>query len=113
MIKTHQFASGSAAEAASFKQFNAGETLGVEIPNGHSTISARLPSGECVTFSFVPYEEGEAPQCVDIKYHGGEQFSKLRSNWHKQNVIIFAGGGTDHRTEDAKHPATLTTLLLK
>ena len=113
MFEIEQFESGVDARGADFAEFNEDVPhLCVEIPNGWSTISARLPNGECITFAFLPYAENGEPQCVDVKYHGGKQFEPSRPDWHQQNVILFAGGGTDHRTNDER-PTTLTTVLLK
>lgn len=112
MFQIQRFSDTVQAAAAGFNSFNECETLGVTVPVGFSTICARLPNGECITFAFVPYQEDGSPECVDIKYHGGRQFDEGRPDWHQQNVILFAGGGTDHRTNDER-PTTLTTVLLK
>jgi len=114
MIQVEVHETGCDARGADFAEFNEDVPhVCVEIPNGWSTISARLPSGQCVTFAFVPYEENGEPQCVDVKYHGGEQFEPSRPDWHRQSVIVFAGGGTDYHTDTSNQIATFTTVMFK
>ena len=51
-------------------EFNKGPHLLVEVPDRIATISVRTSEGQKVTFSFVPYKNGGAPQCVDVQHHG-------------------------------------------
>jgi hypothetical protein len=59
------------ARAEGFAQFNNGEHLVVNLPDGPRTISVRLSDGRQVTFAFIPYVEGGIPRCIDIKDHQG------------------------------------------
>lgn len=62
------------AKAAGYAEFNRQPTLCVDIPDGGFTISAKTSEGKRITFAFMPYRNGGAPQCVDVCYHDNGTF---------------------------------------
>lgn len=115
----NQWIPADEVKAMGLPKFNGGAHHLVDIPTDHSTIIARLPDGSCVTFAFVPYKNGGAPRCVDIKeHHNGKQFehdteAKRKCQSFKvgeapeQQFIVFAGGLNETRAH-----GTLGTLIL-
>jgi hypothetical protein len=57
------------ARAAGFAEFNGCDHLCVDVPDETFTVSCRTSEGRRITFSFLPYRKGGAPQAVDIQYH--------------------------------------------
>ena len=56
------------AKAAGFAEFNGGNHLCLDVPDDNFTVSCRTSEGR-ITFAFLPYKKGGAPQAVDIQYH--------------------------------------------
>lgn len=100
-------------EQAGFARFNDGQHVCVEVPNGKSTISCKLPDGQQITFAFVPYTADGCPQCVDVQVHGKDATVQNGSaSLPVQDVIAFGVGHDTFRSEDGKRPTTLVTHLL-
>ena len=97
-----QFVNPDEAQAAGFKSFNNVPTLCVDVPDGASTISAKLRNGEVITFAFVNYVPGAAPACVDIQAGQADE---------PQEVIAFTKGSTAFRSK-AEAPVSLLTVVL-
>lgn len=57
------------AKAAGFAEFNGGNHLCLDVPDDNFTVSCRTSEGRRITFAFLPYKKGGAPQAVDIQYH--------------------------------------------
>lgn len=98
--------------------FNSSETLFVKIePGAVQTISAQLPSGEYVTFSFMPSASDPCGfECVDIHstVHPKGKNRNGDRDW-AHHVLGFDCGGTplDSRKPDqVKRPIGLLSLLL-
>jgi len=81
MFKTEVMEAGK-VEDAGFMRFNGGTHLAVDVPDGMSTISAKLSDGRKIVMSFVPYEAGGVPNCVDIA-----------DDREEMKIIAFSGGG--------------------
>jgi hypothetical protein len=103
------------AKQIGFARFNNGDHLCVDVPDGHSTISARLSDGRQVTFAFCPYEDGGVPKCVDIRDTGRPLNDTMKTNQdqYQQDVIGFAGARNAFVSVDEKKPCTLISLLFK
>lgn len=64
------FPTAKMAVEEGYAEFNGVPHLAVDIPDGDGfTITAKTSEGKRITFSFMPYKKGGAPQCVDVQYH--------------------------------------------
>lgn len=95
---------GEAAVEEGFKSFNpAGPHLCVDLPDDMSTISVRTSQDKRVTFAFMPYEKGAAPQSLDIDRdddasaptwrNGGEDMPQFRVMTMAKGARSFAEVG--------------------
>jgi hypothetical protein len=105
-----------AAAAAGYATWNPGPHLCVEVPDGCSTITCRTSQGRKVTFSFLPYEQGGPPQCVDIHEATAPAIHFDDKPSHIQRLIAFGKGPTIFRSKptatERKDAVTLTTLII-
>ena len=95
-----------------FAQFNRCTHHCIEIPDGMTTLSCRTSDGRKVTFCFLPYKDGEPPQCVDIEHHhGNPERQRLNGDipLNEQRVILFGPPQLNEHRNDA----TLVTLVIK
>lgn len=101
------------AEAAGFACFNPGAHMCVDVPDEMFTISARTSDGRLLTVCFVPYKEGEAAGCVDIKRHDGETVPWNGGESAVFDTVLFSHGGFAHDTRsEGNKPVPLMTVLL-
>lgn len=103
-------------EAAGFAEFNGFDHLCVKVPDGGFTVSCLTSEGKRVTFSFLPYKQDGAPQCIDIQYHdsGMTQENVNGKESPVFNVIGFAPTGRDAfdtRNEGAAKPSIVCLLM--
>jgi hypothetical protein len=69
-VKAQVYVDTTKLVADGYAEFNNMPHLAVDVPDGDGmTITARTSEGKRITFSFLPYRKGGAPQCVDICYH--------------------------------------------
>jgi hypothetical protein len=106
----------AAAAEHGFATWNQGPHLCVEIPDGSSTITCRTSQGRKVTFSFVPYQQGGPPQCVDIHEATGPAIRLDERDSHIQRIVAFGKGPTIFRSNpqatERKEAVTLATLII-
>jgi hypothetical protein len=81
------------AEATGYATFNFNPTLCVDVPDGNFTISAKTSDGRRITFAFLAYERGGAPQAVDIAYHDGDKELNVNKKLLPVFDVIGFGGG--------------------
>lgn len=100
-----------AAKEAGFANFNEGDHICIDLPEGHATISVKTPDGNKLTFAFVPRSgDAKGHQCCDVQHHSGKE---NEYGTPKQKVILFGQGPTIARADyDDEEPTTLTTVLL-
>ena len=105
------------AKEAGWLKYNDGPHLCVDVPDGRSTIVAKLSNGRQILFSFLPYEKNGIPRCIDIEDHGGEEFPNFPNEGvtcYRQHLIAFSGAGPDaFRSDETDRPVTKVALLLK
>jgi hypothetical protein len=94
------FPTAAMAEEEGYASFNKVPTLAVDVPDGTFTISATTSEGKRITFSFLPYKDGGAPQCVDVCYHDGGKELNCNSELHPTFDVI--GFGSKPRKEGEK-----------
>ena len=98
--------------------FNKCQHTFLELEKGeYATISVRLPSGEFVTFAFVPGTLPDDVECVDIHSTVGQKFKYKPTDDDKdlhfvQHAIGFSRYGDTFDTRKAGKPTGLLTLLL-
>lgn len=112
----HTVLPAEVAESKGFKKFNPGNHLCVDLPQGHSTISVKLPNGRRISMAFVPYSD-ENLGCMDIEYESPdklpEEFGNKGQDYFAQRIIGFSHGRNSFRTSvDDEKPTHLFTLLL-
>ena len=98
-----------------FQCFNRGPHLAVEV-DGHATISVNLPSGQQITFAFLPSgRDGSEHECCDVSVSGATQLKNGDGRMlPAHHVVGFRGGQgqVDSRVGDDGRPATITAILL-
>lgn len=97
-----------------FAVFNKVPHIGIEVPDGDSTISVRTSAGELITFCFLRAKSGDGPPtCVDI-HHVSHDSVKHQDRWlHKQTIMVSGPGKGQHLDKVLNFPPTLTTLILE
>lgn len=105
----------SEAAKRGYAVFNNGPHTIIDIPNGHSTLSLKLPTGQRMALAFIPYDGVNAPNCVDIKlFDTGNFIRNGERDVETMRVIVFTVGDRIYQTlpDDEQQP-TLVTLLLE
>jgi hypothetical protein len=102
------------AKAAGFAVFNGGDHLCVDVPDDNFTVSCRTSEGRRITFAFLPYEKGGAPQAVDIQYHDSPVLIEHSDTvLPAQSFIGFGPKRGDVRySRHSTKPCTLLCLIL-
>ena len=103
------------AKANGFATMNNGDHLCVELPEGHCTISALTPTGEKITFAFIPRaaptKNLPGHQCVEITNHTSDKITD--DGLPQQKAIVFGKGPMYyHSGHNENHQATQLTLVL-
>lgn len=96
------------AKATGFATFNNGEHLCVDLDEGWKTISVKTPSGQKITFAFIPKAGRPGHQCVDVCHHGSR---KNESGHPLQDVVVFGAGPTYYNSKD--DDVTMVTVMMK
>ena len=105
--------------AAGFAAFNQGNHVTIEIPDGQTTYSFRTTEGKRLTVCFLPYRDGEAPQCADIAYNGTEAAPTKDANGHQAFELLAFGKlksgsrGDQFDTRKQPHPANIACVLME
>jgi hypothetical protein len=102
------------AQSRGYGAFNDCPHLCIDVPDGMRTLTCRTSDGEQVTFAFVPYRTGGAPDCIDIYQHTSKVPAigrNINEGATAMNVRVFSGGSTLLR--DDERPVTLMCLILK
>lgn len=75
-----------------FATFNRQPHLCIDLPDGDTTISVRTSDGRRVTFAFMAYTRGAAPECCDIAYHDNGTSRVTSSGVTVQTFDVVAFG---------------------
>jgi|18_taG_2_1085343.scaffolds.fasta_scaffold32763_1 hypothetical protein len=89
--------------------------LFIDIPDGYSTLSTLTSEGKKICICFLPYEEGGAPQCVDIlrRDAGGGLMDLGREDYvPTHDVKVMSGGWDLLDTRGGDEMPTVTCILL-
>lgn len=102
------------ARAGGFETFNSGPHLCVDVPDGRCTVTCRTPSGQRVTFAFVPGTSASTHECVDVRYANAPMspIDNGGTALHPFHMVGFTVGRTTFDTRDNAQPTTLATILL-
>jgi len=114
-MKTTLATSPAEATAQGFAEFNTCPHLCVNVPDSTFPISVKTSEGKRVTFSFLPYKTGGAPQCVDVCFHD----NGTTSHRHGKDVptfdVLAFGKGRDlfdsRKLEKGVKPAIVCVLM--
>jgi len=111
MVTQHSYAD---ARTHGFAEFNGGAHLCVDVPNDSFTVSCRTSEGRRITFAFLPYRKGGAPQAVDIQYHDSPVLVEHSDTvLPAQSFIGFGPKRSDVRySRHAAKPCTLLCVIL-
>jgi hypothetical protein len=97
-----------------FSVFNRCPHLGVEVPDGDSTITCRTSDGELITFAFLRAKQGDGPPtCVDVHHVSGRSVMFDDRTLHRQLVMVSGPGKVGHLDKLIAWPVTLTTLIMQ
>jgi len=107
----------SEANKRGFATFNDVPHTCIDLQDGNQTITFKTSEGKLMTIAFLEYENGKAPQCVDIVSH---EHATLEHETFAQDIRVFNKGFTpychipsDENRDDRvkENPPTITTVI--